>query len=60
RHPYQPRKETTMNTDDEIEPAPSRPCPHCGGGPDTVLVRERITTYEYHLANCPTITDEVR
>jgi hypothetical protein len=39
----------------EIEPAPPRPCPHCGGGPDTVLVRRRVTTYEYHRADCPSL-----
>lgn len=49
-----------MTDIDSIEPIEPRAgaCEHCGGGPDTVLVRRRITTYEYHRPNCPVINDE--
>jgi hypothetical protein len=30
----------------QLDAAPVRPCPHCAGGPDTVLVAKKITTYE--------------
>jgi hypothetical protein len=39
----------------QLDAAPVRPCPHCGGGPDTVLVAKKITTYEWHRPDCPLI-----
>jgi hypothetical protein len=44
-----------MSGDDNIEPP--RPCEHCGSGPDSVLVRRRIVTYEYHRADCVMLND---
>jgi len=40
----------------EPEPAPTRPCEHCAGGPDTVLVRKRVTAYEHHRPDCRRLT----
>jgi hypothetical protein len=47
-------------TNTQPEPAPSPPCPHCGGGPDTVLVAKKITTYEWHRPDCPLIAEAGR
>lgn len=44
------------DTNEAVDPAP--PCEHCGGGPDTVLVAKKITTYEFHRPGCPVLTDE--
>jgi hypothetical protein len=41
---------------DEIEPP--RPCEHCGGGPDTLIVVEKVVTYEFHNAGCPVIAGD--
>lgn len=34
---------------------PRQPCPHCGAGPDSVLVLKKVTFFEVHTPDCVTL-----
>lgn len=41
-------------------PDAPRSCEHCGGGPDSVIVLKRVTYYEHHAPDCPTLAESAR